>query len=308
MPLPSLIAVIGPTASGKTKLGMQLAQMLNAEIISADSMQIFRRMDIGTAKPTKSERLEIVHHLIDILEPTQSYNAGLFAQDAESIANDIKNREKNIILLGGTNLYLKALIHGIIDVPDTSHETEQKIKLHLQEKGVRSCHKWLSELDSRTAAKLHPNDIARVVRALEVYLTTGRSIQDFHKNHGFSTNNFRVFYIGYTYTRDELYNRINQRVDKMFEQGLVSEVESLLNEGLSPELQSMKSIGYKQVISYISGKITYQEMINDIKTKSRRYAKKQLTWLNKTPDIHFLSPDYNDWSQLVEQIKQHISV
>ncbi|MCP4295416.1 MAG: tRNA (adenosine(37)-N6)-dimethylallyltransferase MiaA [Proteobacteria bacterium] len=306
MPLPPLIAVIGPTASGKTKLGIQLAQMLNAEIISADSMQIFRRMDIGTAKPTKSEQLEIVHHLIDILEPTQSYNAGLFAQDAENIAKDIKSRGKNTILLGGTNLYLKALIHGIIDVPDTSHDVDQMIKLHLREKGVRGCHQWLSEVDSRTAAKLHPNDIARVVRALEVYLTTGNSIQDFHKNHGFSINNFKVFYIGYNFTRDELYSRINQRVDKMFEQGFISEVKSLLSEGLSSELQSMKSIGYKQVISYISGKFTYQEMIDDIKIKSRRYAKKQLTWLKKTPDIHFLSPDYDDWSQLMEQIKQYI--
>ena len=304
MSVPNLIAVIGPTASGKTRLGINLAKILNAEIISVDSMQIYRQMDIGTAKPTKQELSTIPHHLIDILEPDLPYNAGLFVRDATSKIDELKRKGKRIILLGGTNLYLKALINGIIDIPDTPQKIKDKIQLKLSSDGVGFCYNWLADLDKKSADKLHYNDVSRIVRALEVILTTGQSICDLQLDHGFKKDRFNVYYLGNQLDRKELYRRINQRVDLMLEQGLMKEVEKLRSNGFATSLPSMNSIGYKQVNAHLNGTLSYQSMVDEIKLKSRRYAKKQLTWCKKISPVNWLEPGFNDWQQLSHQIEK----
>lgn len=292
--LARIIAVIGPTASGKTEIGLKLARKIDGEIVSVDSMQIYRGMDIGTAKPSARMRAEIPHHLIDILNPDQSYNAGLFAEDADRIISQLGKQNKPAILLGGTNLYLKTLIHGLIPVPEISSEIKQEIQRLLQEKGLAHCYRQLQTLDPLSAQKLHPNDISRISRALAVVMETGRSIQAFQEQHRFNQERYRVLLIGARWPRDELYQRINRRVILMAEEGLVEETESLLEQGYSSELPSLKSIGYKQAVAFLNNKISRSDMIADIQQKSRHYAKKQLTWHKNDPDVQWLNGNLID--------------
>ncbi len=284
--------VVGPTASGKTDTGLKLASRIGGEIVSADSMQIYRWMDIGTAKPSASERAEVPHHLIDILTPDKPYNAGQFAQDADQVIAELQERGKPVILLGGTNLYIRALIHGMIPVPEISAPVKVEIKRMLAEKGLAHCYQQLQSLDPKSAAKLHPNDVARISRALAVFLETGRSIQDLQEEHGFNQMRYQPLFIGTRWPREVLYQRINQRVLMMVEAGLVEEAESLLWRGYGSGLPSLRSIGYRQAFEFLDEKIDHDEMISDIQQKSRHYAKKQMTWYRNNPDVHWL--DGND--------------
>ncbi len=283
-----IVAVIGPTASGKSAVGLKLAQRIDGEIISVDSMQIYRWMDIGTAKPTEEMRSAVPHHLIDILTPDQSYNAGKFSQDAAPIIHKLYKRGRPVILLGGSNLYLKALIHGIIPVPEISPSIKKDIRQLHTRQGVSGCYLRLRQLDPFSALKLHPNDISRISRALEVVLETGKSIQEFQIRHKFEHRKYDVFFIGADWPREVLYQRINQRVVAMVEDGLVEEAENLLWRGYSTNLPSLRSIGYRQAFLYLSDKISFEEMVTDIQQKSRRYAKKQITWHRKDDSIHWL--------------------
>lgn len=287
-----IIVVVGPTASGKTDTGLKLASRIGGEIVSADSMQIYRWMDIGTAKPTALERAEIPHHLIDILTPDQPYNAGQFAQDADQVIAELQEQGKPTILLGGTNLYIRALIHGMIPVPEISAPVKAEIKRLLAEKGLVQCYQRLQSLDPKSAAKLHPNDVARISRALAVFLETGRSIQDLQEEHGFKQMRYQPLFIGTRWPREELYQRINQRVLLMVEAGLVEETESLLWRGYGSDLPSLRSIGYRQALEFLDEKIDRDKMISDIQQKSRHYAKKQMTWYRNNPDVQWL--DGND--------------
>ncbi len=298
-----IIAVIGPTASGKTEVGLKLADRVGGEIVSVDSMQIYRWMDIGTAKPSARMREEIPHHLIDILDPDQPYNAGQFAEDADHVIADLQERKKPAILLGGTNLYIKALIHGIISVPAISHNIKYKVDNLLQEKGLAYCYQRLQSLDSKSADKLHANDVSRIVRALSVIMETGHSIQSFQKEHGFKQERYKVLFVGTQWSREVLYQRINQRVLAMVEEGLVEEAESLLWRGYSSELPALRSIGYKQAFAYLDEQIGQEEMISDIQQKSRHYAKKQLTWYRNRLDVNWLEGNEFDESsfKLVQQ-------
>ncbi|MBU2644301.1 tRNA (adenosine(37)-N6)-dimethylallyltransferase MiaA [bacterium] len=284
-----IIAVVGPTASGKTETGLTLAHRIGGEIISVDSMQIYRWMDIGTAKPSAEMRAEIPHHLIDICNPDELYNAGQFSLDADRVITQLQERSKIPILLGGTNLYIKSLIHGIIPVPVISTDIKRNIQTLLAEKGLAHCYQQLQALDPKSAAKLHPNDVSRVSRALAVVMETGRSIQEFQEQHRFSQERYKVLFIGTCWPRDILYQRINQRVLAMVAAGLVDEAESLLWRGYSSELPSMKSIGYKQAFSFLDDKISHSEMVAGIQQKSRHYAKKQLTWYRNDPEVRWLN-------------------
>jgi tRNA dimethylallyltransferase len=286
-----VIAVIGPTASGKTAVGIQLAQRIGAEIISVDSMQVYRWMDIGTAKPSLEMRAAVPHHLIDILDPDEAYNAGKFADDADTIIQQLAQQEKPAILLGGTNLYLKALIHGIIPTPTVSTSIKTTIQALYDSGGVEACYEELKQVDPKSAVKLHPNDISRITRALGVMMETGISIQDLQDQHRFLEDKYQVLMIGLKWDRTKLYERINQRVMHMVDEGLIQEAEGLQERGYDSELPSMKSIGYKQTFQYLNGKIGRDEMIADIQQKSRHYAKKQLTWYRNDPNVMWLQED-----------------
>lgn len=289
-----VIAIVGPTASGKTDLGLKLADEIGGEIISADSMQIYRWMDIGTAKPSQEILSSTPHHLIDILNPDQGYNAGKFAIDAKQIITKLHKEQKTAILLGGTGLYLRALFHGIIPVPDISPKVKEEVREMMECDGVQICHQKLMTIDPESAETLHPNDIARVTRALEVKLETGKSIREYQNAHQFRQQEYEVFQIANYWSREQLYERINLRVHWMVRDGLIEEVEKLLEMGYSPDLPSMNSIGYKQTVAHILGTMNREEMIEDIQQKSRRYAKKQLTWHRKDDSIHWLRQDQND--------------
>lgn len=241
-------------------------------------MQIYRWMDIGTAKPSRDIRAAIPHHLIDILDPDQNYNAGRFVQDADKVIEKLQPRKKPAILLGGTSLYLKSLIHGIIPVPYISEPVKTQINQLIENKGVKGCYQKLEEIDPESALKLHPNDVSRISRALEVVWETGKSIQLLQHQHQFRQRRYEVFFIGTYWPRVELYQRIDQRVLKIINDGLIEESENLLRLGYSPDLAPLKSIGYKQAFQYLDQKISKTEMIADIQQKSRHYAKKQITW------------------------------
>jgi tRNA dimethylallyltransferase len=280
-----IVAVIGPTAAGKTDIGITLAQETGSEVISVDSMQIYRWMDIGTAKPPPELLAKIPHHLIDILYPDQDYNAGMFANDADAIINQLGQQGKTAVLVGGTGLYLRALINGIIEVPEISLKIRNSVRTLASEKGVGECYLKLKELDPKSADKLHPHDISRVTRALEVVLETGHSIQEYQANHRFQQHRYQVYYIGTTWPREVLYDRINKRVKLMIERGLVNETRGILEMGYSESLPSLNSIGYKQAVAFLRDKMSKDEMITDIQQKSRHYAKKQVTWYKKDRSI-----------------------
>ncbi len=292
--LARIIAVIGPTASGKTEVGLKLARKIDGEIISVDSMQVYRWMNIGTAKPSAQMQAEVPHHLIDILNPDDSYNAGQFAKDADQVIAKLRRQNKPSILLGGTNLYIKALIHGIIPVPEISPEIKRGIQSQLREKGLLFCYQQLQQLDPLGAQQLHPNDVARISRALAVVTETGHSILEYQQQHGFNQERYKVLFIGTHWPRDVLYQRINQRVLLMVEEGLIDEAENLLWRGYSSVLPSMKSIGYKQAVAFLDNQINHAGMITDIQQKSRHYAKKQLTWYRNSPDVHWLQGNVID--------------
>jgi len=284
--LPVLLAILGPTASGKTTLGLEVAQALGAEIISADSMQIYRGMDIGTAKPSRAERALVPHHLIDILNPDQPYNVGQFVTLARSAFAELELKKKPALVLGGTHLYIKTLTAGLPPAPAAPPELKADLYQRLTQTGVAPLYEELKRLDPQVAERLHPNDQARVTRALEVFLAFGRSIDSYPR----CAPAYRTFFIGIEWPREELYQRINQRAIEMVESGLVAETESLLNAGYKPELPAMGAIGYKQAVEYLKGQISKEQMIVELQTQTRRYAKKQLTWCKSLENIHWVPP------------------
>ncbi len=275
-----LIIIAGPTAVGKTAAAIELAQALNGEIVSADSMQIYRSMAIGTALPTSSERAAAVHHLIDFVDPTNNYSVAQYAEQARAVIADIVERGKQPIVSGGTGLYIHSLIYDL----DFSKVTRNKaIREHLSEQlaqnGSAALHAQLTAYDSAAAARIHPNNSQRVMRALEIVLAEGR-VGHFAAERPFnSLYNCKLFVL--TRQRQQLYERINKRVDIMLQAGLVDEVKALVARGLSDANQAMKGIGYKEVYQYLNQQISYQAMVDLLKRNSRRYAKRQLTWFKR---------------------------
>ena len=278
-----IIAVIGPTAVGKTKVSIELAKMLNTEIISGDSMLIYKNMNIGTAKPSMSERSHVIHHLIDILEPSADFNVVDFKQLASQHITDINKQGKIPILAGGTGLYIKALLEGYQFNPTPSDE---KLRAELdnlaKEHGNQYLHDKLAAVLPAVAARLHPNDLRRVIRALEVYYLSGDTISQDKLLHQQELL-YNAVVIGINMDRQLLYQRINERVDMMIEQGLVNEVASLLSSGISPNCQGMHGIGYKEIIKHLHGEIDLSIATENIKQATRNFAKRQLTWSRKMP-------------------------
>lgn len=285
---PPIVIVAGPTASGKTELALRLAEQSNAEIVNADSMQVYRGLDIGTAKPSPEELGRVPHHLIDIAEPDCNFSASDFRLAAEEAIRDITGRGKNVIVVGGTGLYIRALLQGLVDSPRGKVEIRQSLAEQSQREGKEAMLARLMQVDPVTALRLHPNDQVRIIRALEVYYETGRPISAFRDDHGFGGDYYRSLKIGIHVDRAELYERIDRRVDTMMELGLLQEVEKLLHAGYRPDLKSMRSIGYRQVCSLLGGEYTYDEAVSLIKRDTRRYAKRQLTWFRTDPEIKWV--------------------
>lgn len=289
-----IIVICGPTGVGKTSFAIKMAQRFNGEIIGADSMQIYKYMDIGTAKPDAEERALIRHHLIDFLDPAEAYDAARFAQDADRVVQEIRGRGRVPIVAGGTGFYIKALLHGLFRSEPIDPETMEKLETELKQKGNMHLYARLEECDPQTASELHPNDTFRVIRALEFYMTNHRRISDFRKEHSFSRKRYDYLKFGLFMDREKLYERINRRVDIMLLSGLLKEVADLVEKGYSLDLKSMQSIGYKHLGMFINGETDWDETVRLLKRDTRRYAKRQFTWFRQDEEINWVRPDQVD--------------
>ncbi|MFO7153400.1 MAG: tRNA (adenosine(37)-N6)-dimethylallyltransferase MiaA [Caldicoprobacter oshimai] len=287
-----LVVIVGPTAVGKTRLSIELAKALNGEIVSADSMQIYRYMDIGTAKPTAEERQGIPHHMMDIIDPGQEFSVAEYQRLATQAIDDIHSRNKLPIVVGGTGLYIKSLLYPM-NFTDASYDQEFRKELQRQAEtmGKEYLHKKLQAVDPKTAARLHPNDVRRVIRALEVYHLTGKPMSEYNQELEKMDYKYNVAMIGLTMDRAKLYERINQRVDEMIEKGLLDEVKQLLDRGYTRDMISMQGLGYKELIDYLQGRVSLEEAIYILKRETRRYAKRQLTWFRAQKDIAWVDVD-----------------
>ncbi|HZJ76368.1 MAG TPA: tRNA (adenosine(37)-N6)-dimethylallyltransferase MiaA [Oscillospiraceae bacterium] len=298
-----LLIIAGPTAVGKTDTGIILADKLNGEIISADSMQIYKNMNIGTAKPNLEERKGVTHHLIDIINPDENFSVAEFQRLAGGIIDDLISNKKLPIIVGGTGLYINSLIY---DMDFTQFASNRKLRETLQKEaekmGNEYIHDKLKKIDPNLADRIHPNNVRRVIRAIEVYHGTGDKIGDFSRDIVLN-DEYEFFLAGLTRERSELYDRINKRVDIMIEQGLIEEVRDLVNLGYSKDLISFKGLGYKEIIEYLEGRYDLNEAIRILKRNTRRYAKRQLTWFRRYESINWYNvSDYPTDENLAEHI------
>ena len=298
-----IIIIIGPTSIGKSQLALDLANEFDTEIISADSMQIYRYMDIGTAKPTPDEQRWVKHHLIDVLYPDEAFSAELFRQRATTAISNVNRQGKIAIVAGGTGLYVKALTGGLFDGPGADPQLRQELKEKAAKEGSQSLYRELTEIDPVTAARLHHNDSFRIIRALEVYQLTQRPLSKHHDKHNFKKSPFETLKIClHLEDRQRLYSRIEHRADRMMAAGLVDEVKSLLTMGYTADLKPMQALGYKQITGYLSGEFSLDESILRLKRDTKRYAKRQMTWFRADPEINWYTyPD--DYGEILRKTK-----
>jgi tRNA dimethylallyltransferase len=300
-----VVVITGPTASGKTDLALCVSQAVEGEIVNFDSVQVFRRFDIGTAKPSKQERLCVPHHLFDILEPSQACNAGDYQRRARAVLGDIRNRGTVPILVGGTGLYLRAVMEGLFDGPSRSAYWRRRMEGIADSKGREHLHLLLARMDPSSAERIAPRDLPKVIRALEVRLSTGRSLSaHLHEKprRPIAGFDFRIF--GLAPPRSQLFVRIEERVRRMFAAGLVDEVRAILESGVSPRAHAFRAIGYPRVLEYIDGAISLDEAIMLTERDTRRYAKRQMTWFRKQPGVCW-SVGFGDEKQVQNRI-QHL--
>jgi len=301
-----VIVIAGPTCSGKTSLGISLAEKLNTEIISADSRQIFKHLNIGTAKPSTDELQKIKHHFIDLLNPDENYNVSMYESEALNIINQLHAQNKIPVVVGGSGLYIKALTEGIFNSVDVDREYREQL-LTLREKfGNNYLFDELKKVDPQSAGTMLPQNWKRVMRALEVFHLTGVQIQKFQANYKRGTNlDFRLF--GLMWNRETLYKNIEKRVDDMISFGLVDEVKKILSLEYSKNINSLNTVGYKEIISFLKKEITFDRAVELIKRNTRRYAKRQMTWFRKTKNIEWLQcNDKTPPQQLAEIILKNI--
>ena len=284
-----LIVIVGPTASGKTDLSIELALRINGEIVSADSMQVYKHMDIGTAKPSVEERKKINHYLIDEVEPDENFSVAKYKELADQYIDKIISENKTPIMVGGTGLYINTVIDNIQfseTVCDWNYRNE--LKEIANSKGNEYLHKILEEIDPKTAQNLHINDQRRIIRALEVYKYTKIPMSEHKIMSRMKPSPYKISFIGLAMDRELLYDRINQRVDIMIEQGLIDEVKGLMDMGYNENLTSMKGLGYKEIIKYLNGEYSFNDAVEILKRDTRRYAKRQLTWFRRDDRINWI--------------------
>ncbi len=283
-----LICLLGPTAVGKTEIAIQLAQRLNAEIISVDSRQIYRQMDIGTAKPTPEEKQAARHHLIDCVDISEPFSVADYQSLADTAIADIQNRGKRVLLVGGAGLYFRVIVDGLFKGPGADPALRKRLEGEVAQFGVDALHDRLRVCDPESADRIHPNNIVRVIRALEVYELTGTPMSELQQQWHPEKQRYPFIAFGLTMPRALLYRRIEQRVDVMLANGLIAEVESLLAAGYGRDTIALRSFGYKELIAYLDGDCTYLEAISQLQQNTRRFAKRQLTWFRKDTRIEWL--------------------
>lgn len=298
-----LLVILGPTAAGKTRLSLELAREVRGEIISADSMQIYRGMDIGTAKASLEKRRTIKHHLIDIVDPDQEFSVADFQKRVDRLIPQIIARGHLPMLVGGTGLYIKAVVEGFLfPEMESDPKLRKKLKQEAEEYGNQYLHNQLKEIDPELADKLHPNDLRRIIRGIEVYQQTGKTITYFKKKQAEKPSRYRALKIGLIRDREELYARINKRVDLMIEEGLVDEVKGLLKKGYDLSSTALQGLGYKEIIGYLKGEYDLNEAIRILKRNTRYFAKRQLTWFKRDPDIHWFNLSKLDQQEVYEGV------
>jgi len=300
-----LIILVGPTGVGKSEFAISLALNYQMEIVSADSLQVYRYLDIGTAKPSKEERKKVKHHLIDIVNPDEEFSAVQFMEMAREVIDSLIRQRRSVLVVGGTGLYIKALIRGIFKGPGADEDLRMTIKKEAQELGREHLFQKLKEIDPESASRIHPNDTYRIMRALEVYYLTQKTMSSFQSNHAFRESPYHYFKIGLERERKELYQRIEERVEKMIENGLIEEVEGILRKGYDPQLNPLQSLGYRQIIRYLQDECGLDEAIRLIKRDTKRYAKRQLTWFKNDPEVEWFTLP-QDAEKIEERIKTAI--
>ena len=305
--MPNIICVVGPTASGKTALAVQLAKEYDGEVISCDSMQIYKGMDIGTAKPEREEMQGIVHHMLDVAEPSEAFSVGRFTDLADPILQDILARGKTAVLAGGTGLYVDSLISGREFAPVPATGVRKKLEKRADEEGTEVLLKELAGFDPEAAARLHPADRKRILRAMEVYLETGKTITQHDAETKAVPPKYHAAWLGLTYSqRQTLYDRIDRRVDIMLEMGLMDEIDRLLAAGLDKAATALQAIGYKEFLAARRGEMTMAAAAEAVKQNSRRYAKRQLTWFRRNESIFWLDRSKLEDNALFPAARQYL--
>jgi tRNA dimethylallyltransferase len=288
---PRIVIIAGPTASGKTAVGIELAKSRRGQIISADSVQIYRYMDVGSAKPTPQERSRVVHHMIDIRNPDEDFSAGDYVREARNCISETLREGDLPIVVGGTGLYIRSLLGGIAELPRAQPALRKDLRGQEEEKGKGTLFNKLAELDPVTAGRIPPENIARVIRALEVMELTGKRLSDIQEEHRFQDRPYKVLFICFDPDRQLLYERIDKRVDSMIEGGLLEEVVQLYDRGYSGELKSMQSLGYRHVGMVLKGQMDLPGATRLMKRDTRHYAKRQVTWFRSEPGVIWCDPD-----------------
>jgi len=289
--LPPVILLAGPTAVGKTQLALEIAHCLGTEIINCDSMQVYRYMEIGTAKPTPEERALVAHHLLDVADPDEPFDAARYAELARPVIESLRNRGKVPLVVGGTGLYMKVLTRGICPAAPRDPAIREQLRRELEEHGLERLHQELGRVDPEAGRRLHPHDRQRVLRALEVQRLTGTPLSCWQSQHRFQQTIYRTVKIFLYRDRNVLYERINRRVRQMLEQGLVAEVRRLLAMGYGPELKSMHAVGYKQLAAHLLGACPLASAVSDMERATRHYARRQLTWFRGDPEFRWVQAD-----------------
>lgn len=303
----TVIAIVGPTASGKSALAIEIAKRFNGEIICCDSMQIYKEMNIGTAKPSDNEQAEIKHHLFDFADPKESFSCADYIPLAEMVVNDILSRGKMPIFCGGTGLYLDRFLSGAqFEETEIDENFRREMNDFAIEFGNEALHQKLREVDPISADEIHPNNVKRVIRALEIYKTSGRTKSELDKESKNFESNYRAIQIGLKYEdREHLYDRINLRVDKMMNSGLLDETKKLLDDGVfENNVTAAQAIGYKELLTYFAGTRSLENSIEDLKMATRRYAKRQMTWFSSHGDVHWIVADGGNFALICDEAER----
>jgi len=298
-----LLAILGPTAVGKTELSLKIAEHINGEIISADSMQIYRKMDIGTAKASQSDRKQVKHHLIDIVDPDQDFSVADYQKRVDDLIPKIVKKGKIPILVGGTGLYIKAIIQGFLfPEMETNMELRSKLEKEAEKYGNEYVHNKLKEIDIELSNKLHPNDLRRVIRGIEVFNETGNTITYYKKKQEATPMRYNALKIGLTREREMLYKRINHRINIMIENGLINEVENLLDSGYDIGMTALQGLGYKEIVGYLNNEYSFDEAARILKRDTRHFAKRQITWFKRDNNINWFNLSQKNTDQVFNEI------
>ncbi len=288
---PGIVAIVGPTAAGKSALALEMAELFGAEIVNADSRQIYRYMDIGTAKPSLADRTRVPHHLLDVADPDEPFDVARFRKLALSAIGEITRRGRRVFVCGGTGLYVRALLRGLFEGPAADPDLRRRLRRQEEEQGRGTLWRILAERDPLVAARVHPNDLCRIVRALEVLELTGRPMGEWQRAHGFAQTPFDCLMIGLTRPRPLLYALIEERCRAMLEAGLAEEIAELYRRGYGPELAPLQSLGYREIGLFVRGKAKLESAFESFVRQTRRFAKRQITWFKREPSIVWHDPD-----------------